>query len=135
MTEKYIPKVGDKVADVGRHRLSRGLVSRVLKRYVEVSATSVGPCRVMVDRKFSLPHLSEAGSRWDGARIEPWSKAHDERIAHERAVSAIRKAADDAFATGAARAELEHLPAARLLEAAEFLRALVAEAKLRAAGR
>ena len=125
-TEKWTPKVGDVVAIVYQHGPPRrATVTRELKRCVEVTAGA----NVHTVHKFSTSTLWEVGGGSRSTHIEPWSEEHSAARARAIALGRLRKAADDAFATGEGLDSIAALPTARLDEAAAFLRALVEEAK------
>lgn len=114
-TEKWVPKVGDAVAIVyWNNPPLRGEVTRKLKRHVDVTTKT---------------KAGDAVRRFRIGEIEPWSEKHSAARARAIAIGRLRKAADDAFATGEGLDSIAALPTARLDEAAAFLRALVEEAK------
>lgn len=125
MTEKYIPKVGDIVAVLDRKSIAQGEVTRVMRRFVEVSTH---PTRS--GRRFSLPRLTEVGrAGYDAPTIEPWTEEHAERRAKAVAIARLRRAAQDILNDEDVKDTLCLLPTHALDEAGAVLRGLMRDAQ------
>jgi len=126
MTEKYIPKVGDIVAVLDRKSVVQGEVTRVMRRFVEVSTH---PTRS--GRRFSLPRLTEVGQTgYDAPSIEPWTEEHAARRAKAVAIARLRRAAQDILNDEDVKDTLCLLPTHTLDEAGAVLRGLMRDAKV-----